>query len=305
MTARGTALLFFAVALLLSGRAVAQAPEAPPPDAASHYDQGVTFFKAGDMAMALAEFEAAYAAAPRFEPLYNIAVTHKKLNHRAPAYTAFLRYLSEGGDRVPAARRDEVDDELRTLARQIAHVDVLVESPPAQIEIDGTVIGQTPLPTQHLEPGRHEFRASRSGCAQALDVRTVLAGEAVFLPLKPVPLPPPEPEPPARHQLSVDTSPTGASLEVNYQPVGKAPWSRELKPGWYVVNAELDGYLPQSAKLQLQDEPRSVRLTLEKKHWYQQWYVWTAAAGVVAAAAATTATVLVVRSRPDVSVHVP
>ena len=55
-----------------------------------------------------------------------------------------------------------------------------------RVRIDGTVIGQTPLPTQHLEPGRHEFRASRSGCAQALDVRTVLLAPAVALGGQPV-----------------------------------------------------------------------------------------------------------------------
>jgi hypothetical protein len=260
-------------------------------EAAAHYGQGLELFKAGDMPLALKEFEAAYALVPRFEALFNIAVAHRKLGHYAAAYDAFTRYLAEGGERLPAERRQQVADELHELDRFVAHVTVTVEGAPAQIELDGQALGKSPLPVLHLDAGRHELRATRAGSADALEVRTLAPGETVTVLLRP--FAPPSSRPPTHVRLSVATTPPGADLELDDQPVGQAPWSGEVKRGWHLLRADLDGYLPQTARLDLQGEERTVQLELEQKRWYHQWYVWTAVAVVVAGAAATT-TVLVV-----------
>src|SRR5688572_30827232 len=93
--------------LILSSNAFADAES----DAAERYDRGVKLYDAakGDVRMyaaALAEFEAAYAAMPAFQVLFNIAITQKKLGRFGAALQTFERYLKEGGTEVPAARRE-------------------------------------------------------------------------------------------------------------------------------------------------------------------------------------------------------
>jgi len=260
-------------------------------EAAAHYGQGLELFKAGDMPLALKEFEAAYALVPRYEALFNIAVAHRMLGHYAAAYNGFTHYLSEGGERLSAERRQQVADELHELDRFVAHVTVTVEGPPAKIELDRQELsGSTPLKL-YLDAGRHEFRAKRPGSQDALLSQALVAGETTTLLLRP--FDPPPSEPPVHVRLSVATTPPGADLQIDDQPVGQAPWSGEVRRGWHLLRADLDGYLPQTARLDLQGDERTVQLELEKKRWYHQWYVWTAVAVVVAGAAATTTVVVV------------
>ncbi|HEY3448591.1 MAG TPA: PEGA domain-containing protein [Myxococcales bacterium] len=260
--------------------------------AAARYGQGVEHFKAGDMPAALVEFEAAYALLPRFEALFNIAVAHRKLGHYAAAHEAFTRYLADGAQKVPAERRDQVGEALAELDRHVAKVALEVVGGPAQLEVDGRKIGPSPVPLQHLDAGRHSFRAVRSGCPDALDSRELAAGESIALTLRLDPVKPSGP--PARVRLSVETAPTAAELLLDDQPVGRAPWSGEVRRGQHLLRAELDGFLPAAVKLDLQGEERAVQLELEPKRWYHHWWVWTVAA-VVVAGGATTAAVLATR----------
>jgi len=274
--------------------AVAQSPAGASreQEAAAHYGQGLEHFKAGDMPQALAEFLVAYDLVPRFEALINIAVAHRKLGHYAAAYNAFQRYLSEGGDQVPPERKQQIAEELGELDRFVAHVTLAVEGGPAEIELDGKEIGESPMPTLHLDPGRHEFRARRHECGPALEALVLAAGQVVTVALKPY-----DPKaglPPPFVRLNLSTVPPGADLVVDQKKVGRAPWSGELKRGEHVVSAELEGYLPHVVRLDLQGVERTVEMELERMRWYHHWYVWTVAA-VLVAGGATTAAVLVAR----------
>ncbi|MGC4123163.1 MAG: PEGA domain-containing protein [Myxococcales bacterium] len=275
----------------------------PEQQAAAHFDKGVVFYKAGETAMALSEFEAAYAAAPRFEPLYNIAMAHQKLAHLVLAHRTFLRYLSEGGDRVPAKRRADVSQAIAALEGMLARLEVNAVGPPAVVELDGQVVGTTPMPPVLVEPGSHEVRVRNEAGAQATTVRELRAGESVALMLSPVVLAAPKPR---FGVVAVETTPAGASLSLDFKPLGKAPWSGELETGRHVIEAELDGYLPQTFRLDLQGgEQRDLRLELSPRPWYRRWYVWAVVAGVLVAGAAATAAVVAVESKPDLNINLP
>ena len=140
----GAARLLGIVVLLLgaSGSALA-APDggvaaAGPgvPSAADRYDLALRYFKQGDYRAALTEFEAAHRMTGRFEVLFNVAVTQRRLFRYHDAVRSFGRYLGEGGAQVSPERRAEVEAEMAQIRGDAAEVMVIVVGGPARLELD-------------------------------------------------------------------------------------------------------------------------------------------------------------------------
>ena len=112
--------------VLIAPRALADAPAGVPSKAVDqgrvHFQRGVTFYKDGDYRSALVEFQEAFRVAPNYRLLLNIGKTHAELQDFAGAVVAFRQYLTEGGTEISAARRTEVESELRRLvgSRRVA-----------------------------------------------------------------------------------------------------------------------------------------------------------------------------------------
>jgi len=83
--------------------------------ARGHYARGVELAGKNSYAEALQEFNQAYIVSPEFAVLYNIGECHIALGHPKEAGEALSRYLREGGDRIPAARRELVKEQLEML----------------------------------------------------------------------------------------------------------------------------------------------------------------------------------------------
>src|SRR5689334_10544983 len=113
-----------------------QAPTSPQSDADAHYKRAVGLFGEGDYSVALIEFKRAYEIAPAFQVLYNIGETYYQLQDYAGALRTLEKYLADGGDKVPADRRAEVQKEIEKLRLRVARVEIAITTPGVEISVD-------------------------------------------------------------------------------------------------------------------------------------------------------------------------
>jgi hypothetical protein len=211
------------------------APAAPSAPAATsapalaegreHFNRGLALYREANFGGARVEFQRAYDIAPSFRILFNLGQVAFELQDYAAAVTAFSRYLSEGGDKVPAPRRAEITKTLSDLEQRIGRIEVTTNLPGAEIAVDGVVAGVTPLTAPVVASvGRRSVTASLAGHIPVSKVVDVAVGDhaAVSLellvplemkpvvaappPLAPLPaavLPPPMAPPPPRSMTPV------------------------------------------------------------------------------------------------------
>ena len=178
-------------------RAFAQAQ----PDAAgeaegrTRFTRGIDLYKEGNFHAALAEFRAAYAAAPSWRIQYNLGQTLYQLQDYAGALAAFEKYLAEGGDKVDAARKAEADGEIAKLRQRVASITVLAprdgaKPPAAELVVDDESKGSFDAKLDVVvSAGRHTFTASAPGYRSATRVLDVAGATRVVLqlPLEAIP----------------------------------------------------------------------------------------------------------------------
>jgi hypothetical protein len=269
--------------LALCAVAAAEPSDKAKEEAATRFERGVKLYDAQDYAAALAEFEAAYRLVPRYQVLFNVGVAQKKLFRYNDAFRSLTRYLQEGGDKVPPDRRDQVAKELAEIHALVAEVTVKVDGLPASIEVDGRLMGETPMSGPLLLPsGHHVVRASRDGYDPALREIDVVSGEKVELQLSPKL----KAKVPTTAKLSVMSRPAGAELSLDGKSIAN-PWSGTVDPGGHEVRATLKGYEKARTELVLsagQERALTVELTPlpPPPPWYKRWYTWTIVAVVVA-----------------------
>lgn len=107
----------------------------------------------------------------------------------------------------------------------------------ASVEVNGVPRGETPLAVSGIPKGRATVRISKHGFVPVVREIAVAPGDRqeIYLPL--------EPKPGAIKLASV---PEGARFYVNGESHGKGNVTVDpVKPGSYVVRAELEGYAPQ------------------------------------------------------------
>jgi hypothetical protein len=163
------ALLTIAISVLSPTVAFATPPQAGAgagsTDAArQHYDRGVKLYEEEDYRAALIEFKRAYEIAPNTAVLFNIGQSYYQLLDYANALTTFEKYQSEAGADIPAARKAQVTSEVEELRGRVARVTVTVNVPDAEIFVDDTSVGKSPLSTPLLvSAGRRKITAQKAG----------------------------------------------------------------------------------------------------------------------------------------------
>jgi tetratricopeptide (TPR) repeat protein len=145
-------------------------------EAGKHYARGLSLYSEGDFALAVIEFDRAYALVSDYRVLYNIGQVRIQLGNNAKARQALERYLAEGGGKVAAQRLSAVTADLEMLAARTATLRVETNVDGALIFIDDVPMGTSPL----LEPilldaGDHRLTLKKLGFNQA-DSRLTLAG---------------------------------------------------------------------------------------------------------------------------------
>jgi hypothetical protein len=170
-----------------------QADESPLTEARQRYQHALTLFEKGEHRAALAEFEQAYRLAPSFRIHYNIALVNMALDDSAGAIQAFERYLQEGGANVSKERSEEVAHQVSRLSRRAASLTLDVAEPNAQVFVDSTEVGKSPLWRRvWVNPGHYSASVRRQdGHLETRDV-DVGGGDERILSFAPSSIKPPE-----------------------------------------------------------------------------------------------------------------
>ncbi len=172
------------IVVFTASTAGAQGTPAAPAEATSeartHFDRGVVFYDESDYAAALVEFKRAYTLAPTWQVLFNIGQAYFQIRNYAQALVTLSRFLEEGKDRVPEARRTTVESERADLANRVGHANIQSNRPGATITIDDEEVGVTPLaaPTL-LSVGLRKVKAVAPGKPPVEEEVSVSAGDTV------------------------------------------------------------------------------------------------------------------------------
>jgi hypothetical protein len=233
-------------------------------EAASRFRKGIELYNEGDNQAALAEFKRAYALAPNFAVLYNIGQVQFQIQDYPGALSAFERYLSEGGNRVPAARRAEVERDVAKLKSRVAYLDISASVDGAEISIDDVAVGKAPLAKPVMvSAGRHRVTASRDGRVAATRIVEIASGDTVDVKLElpengsstaptPVPAPGPGPDPATSTVLPGGDTTTPQPAAPDDKP--GIPWIGWGITGALAAGATVCGILALSASSDLEEE---------------------------------------------------
>jgi len=162
--------------------------------------RALRLYDAGNYSAARVEFQRANELLPSFRFLYNLGVVSMALNDSAAAYDYFQRYLDEGGSAVAEDLRAEIVLQLQDLAGHIETLQVRVDTVGAEVLVDDSPVGFTPLPKSlHLNSGARKITARlASGRSQSLTI-DLPGGEARTIALQLAP--PPRMAPPPKRAV--------------------------------------------------------------------------------------------------------
>jgi tetratricopeptide (TPR) repeat protein len=159
-----TSCSFIAFALVLGLASPLRAEEEPRKAAGAHYQKGLELANRAEYRAALDEFNAAYAASPNFAVLYNIGQAEVAIGRPRQAIESLTKYLRDGGEQVPATRRQQVELQLKELKGAFAYLSVTTKPDGALVNVDGANLASTPLAEPlRLTPGSHIVAVSRQG----------------------------------------------------------------------------------------------------------------------------------------------
>lgn len=229
----GLLLPFGLAALLAATPARADEPKKDAPAAASkaeeasqRFKSGVSFYKDKDFTAAMVEFKKAYELLPNYNVLFNIGQTARELKDYATALIAFEKYLAEGGAKVPAARKKDVQTSVEELRKKVGKLKITTTVDGAEVLVDDVSVGVTPLPGPVVvNVGRRKLSATLSGYTpvqRVIEVASMEEGTVTLelakpeanAPPPPEPKPPPPSKPSTRLAAWITLGATGASLVV-------------------------------------------------------------------------------------------
>jgi hypothetical protein len=133
-------------------------------EARRHFDRAVELVDDGQLEGALVEFQRSYDLTRHFAVLYNIGQVLVSLARPVEAFDAYQRYLAEGRDLIPAARRIEVENEMLRQKARIATLEIHGLPLGATVRVDGKEIGRAPIATPlRVAVGKHSITAAADG----------------------------------------------------------------------------------------------------------------------------------------------
>jgi len=124
---------------------VARAADDADREARERYENAVKLYEEGAYDAALVELNRASELRPSYKIYYNIGQVRFAMHDYAAAIDAYRHYLDEGGDKIPAARRDQVQKELNSLNQRVAKLVIETDVSGAEVLIDDVSAGFTPL----------------------------------------------------------------------------------------------------------------------------------------------------------------
>ena len=120
---------------------------------------------------------------------------------------------------------------------------LLITPAGSTISIDGKVVGKSPLEPMTLSAGKHKLVVSRSGYANIVQGITIEGGKKLSLSFTLQPL---------TGKLSVTSTPSGATVEIDGKVFGKTPLkSLSLAVGSHVVKIKYSNYQTTSRRVNI------------------------------------------------------
>ena len=155
-------------------------------------------------------------------------------------------YLPETREVEARANRDQEVSFALEREKGPAQVSVLTEPPGAEVSVDGTAAGTTPLDKPlELAPGEHQILARRAGFKSVAQAVTVDQGQELSLRFTLAKADPQAQAP----IIGVATIPEGAALFIDGKLAGTTPVKARSTPGPHELKVALDGYVTRSSKL--------------------------------------------------------
>jgi hypothetical protein len=261
--------LFTALPALLGGAgaaipgaeaiALAQQPGAPPDSvtqiARQRYNEGVKAYDAGKYEDARTAFLQAYALKKHPAVLLNLGQSELRSNHPEDAGNHFQQFLREHTGATPEERAT-AEKGIAEAKKKASLVVVSVDAAGADVSIDGTTIGKSPLyDPVFIKPGKHTVFATLGGksAAAAIDAKVGVASQATLTlgvpgavapppPTPPLPTPAPPPAPPPAPSTAPPPGPPPGLQPITppispppgmMQPMPPAPQEPESFGHWY------------------------------------------------------------------------
>jgi hypothetical protein len=177
------------VLVVLGWTSSARAGDAPTEDAREtarlHYARGLELAGQADYEAALREFTEAYRVSPHFAVLYNMGQAQFALGRPAEAIESLSKYLRDGQEQVPPARRQEVQAQIALLESLFAELTIATDQSGVLITVDGREVGRTPLYQPiRLATGTHKVSATMEGMAAVNRTVTLAPGDRQVLNLE-------------------------------------------------------------------------------------------------------------------------
>jgi hypothetical protein len=158
-----------------------QAPAADVKKARDLWYRGVDAFRAGNYEEARLAFAECYQIMPKSDVLRNLSISEIQSGHYVSAARHLTQLLAAPGE-LPSNVREEATSRLAQAEAQIGQLQIAVDIAGAEISIDGSVIGRSPLPGKwYIEPGQHEILVSKAG--YPAESRQVFALAGVVIPV--------------------------------------------------------------------------------------------------------------------------
>ncbi len=284
------------VALSLAGTASAQSLAPSPPatssgDAERLYTQGVEALDRADFGQAVRRLRQSYALHARPIVLLNIAQALRGAGRTVDAIQSYLDYLRVGGPSLSAERVSMVRATVDFLSASLASLTVTSRPPGAEVRVDGTSVGRTPLTEGMMFPaGDHTVELDLEGFVivrenvhltgrQRRTMTFRMAEQATAATLT-VAVPPPVP--------------SAASIYLDGIDLGRPDVTRSVSAGGHRVEVRAPGFDPFDEELLLAPRQRrslSVHLQPSAPLLARPWF-WVVFGVVVAGAAVTTAVLL-------------
>jgi len=197
--------------------------------ARQRYNEGVAAYDAGRFEDARASFLQAYALKHHPAVLLNLGQSELRANHPDDAANHLQQFIREFSAASPD-QRAAAEKGLTEAKRHVGFVVITVDAPGADVSIDGTTMGKSPLVDPvYLKPGKHTVFAALQGknAVASVDVKAGTAASASLsfgiVPAPPPVAPPPvapEPPPVAPPPVSPEPQPPPPST---FPPPGVTP----------------------------------------------------------------------------------
>jgi hypothetical protein len=150
--------------------------------AKEHFEKGKILVEEGAFAKAVVELKRSYELNALPIVLYNIAVCYDTLQRYALALHYYEYYLQRETD-LEEEKKTEVLERISRLEKLIGRLEIEANVKGADVLVDGSLFGYTPVEVVAIETGEHTLTLSKTGYEDVSRNFTIVSGETTHVKL--------------------------------------------------------------------------------------------------------------------------